>query len=69
MEGGPRTFDMRANMLRLAPVVDGYVLPDDVMTMLSEGTATSRAADRRREPGRSVDLRPDGRQCPRGWKN
>jgi para-nitrobenzyl esterase len=37
MEGGPRTFTMRANMLRLAPVVDGYVLPDDVMTLLAEG--------------------------------
>jgi len=37
LEGGPRTFTMRANMLKLAPVVDGYVLPDDVMTILSEG--------------------------------
>lgn len=35
--GGARTFTMRANMLKQAPVVDGYVLPDDVMTILTEG--------------------------------
>jgi len=34
---GPGMFDMRANMLRLAPIVDGWALPDDVMTLLIEG--------------------------------
>lgn len=32
-----REFNIRGSLLRLAPVVDGYVIPDDPMTILAEG--------------------------------
>ncbi|MGD9644356.1 MAG: carboxylesterase/lipase family protein [Pirellulales bacterium] len=32
-----RDFTIRGNLLRMAPVVDGWVIPDDPMTILAEG--------------------------------
>ena len=32
-----RDFTIRGNLLRLAPVVDGWVIPDDPMTLLADG--------------------------------
>lgn len=32
-----REFNLRGSLLRMAPVVDGYVIPDDPMTIFAEG--------------------------------
>jgi para-nitrobenzyl esterase len=36
-----RTINFRAAGMRLAPIVDGYVLPDDPMTLLQQGTVNA----------------------------
>jgi len=33
----PKTVDFRSNILRMAPIVDGWVIPDDPMTIFEEG--------------------------------
>jgi para-nitrobenzyl esterase len=35
---GSRMINFRATGMRLAPIVDGYVMPDDPMTMFQQGT-------------------------------
>jgi para-nitrobenzyl esterase len=38
---GPRMINFRNTGMRLAPIVDGYVIPDDPMTMFQQGTVNA----------------------------